>query len=68
MGEEARSLYDEARSMLSAITADSSLEARAVVAFFPANSDGDDILVYADDDSDTPRDAWRPYTCYVSSG
>ena len=55
VGEEARSLYDEAQSMLSAITADSSLQARAVVAFFPANSEGDDILVYADDDSVAPR-------------
>ena len=87
VGEEARSLYDEAQSMLASITAESSLEARsdakidcgisqplicdttfqarAVVSFFPANSEGDDILVYADEDSDAPRDGRGSCICDV---
>ena len=36
--------------MLKKIIADKSLEARAIVAFYPANSDGDDIIVYDEKD------------------
>ncbi len=42
--------------MLEAIVESDSLEARAVVAFYPANSKGDDILVFDTDECDlTPR-------------
>jgi 5-methyltetrahydrofolate--homocysteine methyltransferase len=49
VGTEARKLHDDARRMLDAITADSSLVARGVYGFFAANSVGDDIVLFTDD-------------------
>jgi len=41
-------LLADARRMLDRIVAENWLEARGVVGFFPANSVGDDVLLYAD--------------------
>src|SRR4051794_4165745 len=49
IGEVARSLYDDARKMLDLIIKEKWFTARATVGFWPANADGDDIAVYADD-------------------
>jgi 5-methyltetrahydrofolate--homocysteine methyltransferase len=49
VGEVARDLYADARRMLDQIVAERWFEARAVVGLWPANSDGDDIVVWADD-------------------
>jgi 5-methyltetrahydrofolate--homocysteine methyltransferase len=47
VGESATSLYKDARAMLDRLVAERWLEARAVVGFFPANSDGrEDILLW----------------------
>ncbi len=54
VGEAARSLYDDARAMLARIVAERWLRARAVVGFWPAASDGDDLVLYADDTRETP--------------
>ncbi|GGS93071.1 5-methyltetrahydrofolate--homocysteine methyltransferase [Planobispora rosea] len=43
----ARELYDEANALLDRIVADGSLQARGAYGFWPARSDGDDILVEA---------------------
>ncbi len=48
VGDSARPLYDDARRMLGRITSERLLRARAVVGFWPANSVGDDIELYAD--------------------
>jgi 5-methyltetrahydrofolate--homocysteine methyltransferase len=48
MGEAARSLYDDARRMLSEIVERRWFRASAAVGFWPANSSGDDIQVFAD--------------------
>src|SRR5439155_17554096 len=48
-GAAARSLYADARAMLDTIVSKRSFEAAAVVGLFPANSEGDDILVFADE-------------------
>ncbi len=48
-GEAARSLYDDGLELLAQIEADGSLTANAVTAFWPANSDGDDIVLYTDE-------------------
>jgi 5-methyltetrahydrofolate--homocysteine methyltransferase len=48
-GEQARKLYEEGREMLEKIIANKWLTASAVVAFWPANSTGDDIELYTDD-------------------
>lgn len=54
-GQAARELFDDAREMLAQIVKESWLEARAVIGFFPANSVGDDIEVYTDENRDTVR-------------
>lgn len=46
VGPAARQLYDDACALLNRIVAEAWLTARAVVGFFPAASQGDDILVY----------------------
>jgi 5-methyltetrahydrofolate--homocysteine methyltransferase len=48
VGREARKLFDDAQTLLGRIVADKLLTARAVYGFWPANSLGDDIVVYAD--------------------
>jgi 5-methyltetrahydrofolate--homocysteine methyltransferase len=49
IGEVARSLYDDARKMLDRIIKEKWFTARATIGFWPANAEGDDIAVYADD-------------------
>ncbi|MEE2767452.1 MAG: methionine synthase [Pseudomonadota bacterium] len=49
VGDHARQLFEDARQMLQRIIDEKWLQARAVVGFFPANSDGDDVLVFADE-------------------
>jgi 5-methyltetrahydrofolate--homocysteine methyltransferase len=49
VGEEALRLYNDAQEMLDTIIRDYWLELKAVFGFFPANSSGDDILVYKDE-------------------
>jgi 5-methyltetrahydrofolate--homocysteine methyltransferase len=49
VGEEAAKLYADANQMLDEIIADKSLSAGAVVGIFPANSAGDDVKVFEDD-------------------
>ena len=43
----ARELYDEANALLSQIIADGSFQAQGVFGFWPARSDGDDIVIVA---------------------
>ncbi len=49
MGEEAHRIYNDANRMLDELEASGALKCKGVVGLFPANSDGDDILVYADE-------------------
>ena len=49
VGEAARSLYNDARAMLDKIVAEKWFKASAVAGFWPANSVGDDIHIYADE-------------------
>ncbi|MES9962645.1 MAG: vitamin B12 dependent-methionine synthase activation domain-containing protein, partial [Candidatus Sedimenticola sp. 20ELBAFRAG] len=49
-GVEARKLFDDAQAMLQQIFDEKWLQAKAVVGLFPANSVGDDIEVYKDDE------------------
>lgn len=50
VGEAARALYADARAMLTQMVAEDWLTPRAVVGFWPAASDGDDIILYADEE------------------
>jgi 5-methyltetrahydrofolate--homocysteine methyltransferase len=49
VGTEARKLFADATAMLDEIVRTKSLTARGVYGFFPANADGDDIVLYTDD-------------------
>ena len=49
VGEAASSLFADANKLLDQLIAEQWLQARAVFGFFPAHSDDDDLLVYADD-------------------
>ena len=48
LGPRARELFDDAQRLLQTIVAEKRLTANAVYGFFPANSEGDDIVVYTD--------------------
>ena len=48
-GAAARELYDHGRSLLDRIIAEKLLTPRAVYGFWPANQDGDDIVVWSDE-------------------
>ncbi len=48
-GSAARELFGNARRLLDAIMRDKSITARGVYGFWPANSIGDDIVLYKDD-------------------
>ncbi len=49
VGTEAKRLFDEAQVLLQQIIDEKLLRAHGVYGFWPANSDGEDIVVYADD-------------------
>jgi 5-methyltetrahydrofolate--homocysteine methyltransferase len=53
-GEAARGLYSDAQKMLQRMMAEGWFTARAVIGFWPANSDGDDIVVFGDQARKTP--------------
>ena len=49
VGAVARETYDHARKLLDEIVTTGALKAHAVYGFFPANSDGDDVILYTDE-------------------
>ena len=52
VGDSARSLFADAQAMLERIVADKWLTAKAVVGFWPAARDGDDVVLYTDEGRD----------------
>ena len=50
VGESATGLFADAQAMLEQIVAGDWLQARGVVGFWPARRDGDDVLLFADED------------------
>jgi 5-methyltetrahydrofolate--homocysteine methyltransferase len=53
VGETAKRLYDDARKLLDKIVLKRLLKARGVYGFWPAASDGDDIVVFSDESRST---------------
>src|SRR5262249_21571736 len=49
VGTEAKKLFDDAQKLLNRIVGERLLKARAAYGFWPANSDGDDIILYTDE-------------------
>jgi 5-methyltetrahydrofolate--homocysteine methyltransferase len=50
IGKQAKDLFEDAQKLLKEIIHNRSFQTKAVVGFFPANSVGDDILVYTNTD------------------
>ena len=50
VGSEARKLFADAQALLQQILAGRRIQARGVMAFFPAQSEGDDILLYENEE------------------
>ena len=59
-GEAATSLFSDAQEMLERIISEKWLTANGVIGLWPANADGDDIIVYKDENRD--KEAARFYT------
>jgi 5-methyltetrahydrofolate--homocysteine methyltransferase len=59
VGEAARSLYEDARAMLRRIVQEGWFRAAAVVGFWPANAEGDDITIFADETRRKPAATLR---------
>jgi len=55
VGLEARRVYQDANAMLDRMIAERKVTGRAVFGLFPANSDGDDIIVWADESRTSER-------------
>ncbi|XP_058476960.1 methionine synthase [Solea solea] len=56
VGSEARRVFDDAQQLLNHMIDSSSLKGRGLVGFWRAQSDGDDIRVYKDDEVKVHRD------------
>ena len=55
VGEEAQKLFDDAQALLKKIIDDNLLQAEGIIAFFPANSNGDNLIeLYPNEDRDKP--------------
>jgi 5-methyltetrahydrofolate--homocysteine methyltransferase len=53
--EQAQSLFADAKELLDDIVANKHFTARGVYGFFPANADGDDIIIWEDDERKTEK-------------
>jgi 5-methyltetrahydrofolate--homocysteine methyltransferase len=53
VGEAATALFADAQAMLQRLIGEQWLEAKGVVGFWPANADGDDIVLYTDEGRQT---------------
>ena len=54
VGKEAQELFDNAQKMLAQIERDGSIKVRGVYGFWPAASDGDEVILYADESRKKP--------------
>ena len=59
VGVEARKVYADAQSLLDKLIKGQWLQADAVVAFYPANTMGDDIVLYSDEARQHPLFVWH---------
>jgi 5-methyltetrahydrofolate--homocysteine methyltransferase len=55
VGEAARNLYKDARAMLDQLVAENWVTASGVVGFWPANRDGEDIVLWTDENRSKER-------------
>jgi len=55
VGEAARSLWKDTQAILQRLIGEQWIKARGVVGFWPANADGDDVVVWTDESRKTER-------------
>lgn len=55
VGAEAKRVFDDAQTMLKEIVSKKLLKASGIVGFYPANSVGDDIVIYEDESRETVK-------------
>jgi 5-methyltetrahydrofolate--homocysteine methyltransferase len=55
VGKAATDLFNDAQAMLKQMIAENWVTANGVIGFFPANRDGDDIILYTDEDRTIER-------------
>ncbi|MBU1722686.1 MAG: methionine synthase [Gammaproteobacteria bacterium] len=55
VGEEATKLFADAKAMLGKLVAEKWVQAKALVGFFPANAQGDDVVLFEDEARTKPR-------------
>ncbi len=55
VGAEARDLFEKGSALLARLVRDHVLRAHGIYGFFPANSEGDDVVVYTDESRTTER-------------
>lgn len=58
VGEQAQSLFADAKKMLSQLVEEKWLTAKARFGIFPANATGDDVEVYANEDRESVQATW----------
>jgi 5-methyltetrahydrofolate--homocysteine methyltransferase len=59
VGVEARKVFEDAKTLLDKLIKGQWLQADAVVAFYPANTVGDDIVLYTDEAREHPLFVWH---------
>ena len=59
VGVEARKVFEDAKALLDKLIKGQWLQADAVVAFYPANAVGDDIVLYSDEAREHPLFVWH---------
>ena len=59
VGVEARKVFEDAQLLLDKLIKGQWLQADAVVAFYPANTIGDDIVLYSDESREHPLFVWH---------
>ncbi len=59
VGDEAKKVFADAQSLLDKLIKGQWLQADAVVAFYPANTVGDDIVLYSDEAREHPLFVWH---------
>ncbi|QWE00344.1 methionine synthase [Polynucleobacter sp. JS-Mosq-20-D10] len=59
VGVEARKVFEDGRALLDKLIKGQWLQADAVVAFYPANTIGDDIVLYSDESREHPLFVWH---------
>jgi len=59
VGPQARELFDDATTLLDRILREGSFQARGVMAFWPANADGDDVRLFTDASRTAPLETFH---------